>query len=104
MFFLRLKINNVLYIFEKLKKLEIPCNSLIEYEKNVENTNSDDIKEEKRVKSINNPYLNGRKGHLIFLFPLLIKCITSKENDVKIQLKELFDEISKEMDLNKFYN
>jgi len=51
-----------------------------------------------------NPYLNGKKGHLIYLFPLFTKCIICKEQDIKVLLKELFDEISKEMNLDKFYN
>ena len=87
---MRLKINNLLYILEKLKKLEIPLNSLDEFEKKGDGKKT-------------NPFLNGKKGHLIYLFPLLTKCIVCKEQDIKVLLKEIFDEISKEMNLDQFY-
>lgn len=99
----------MLYILEKLKKLEIPYNSLTELEKHSEqtfkkdNNNNTEISENSILPK-QNPYLNGKKGHLIYLFPLLTKCITCKEPEVKVLLKELFDEISIELDLNKFYN
>jgi len=84
----------LIYIFEKLKKLEIPLNSLIEMQKEDNN---------KSIKSEENPYLNGKKGHLIYLFPLFTKCITTKENEVKVILKEIFEEVSNVMDLERFY-
>lgn len=96
-FFTRFKINSILYIFEKLKKLEIPPNSLIDIEEGLKN-------EENNEKIVKNPYLNSKKGHLIYLFPLLTNCIMTKEPEVKLLLKDLFEEISLEMNLNKFYS
>lgn len=80
-----------MYLLEKIKKLEIPVNSL----ENLEQCGN--------TKKQPNIYLNGRKGHLIYLFPLLTKCIVCKEQDIKILLKEIFEEISKEMNLDIFY-
>lgn len=98
-----MKINSVLYIFDKLKKLEIPKNSFVEISGDFEKRNENNPNEVEKAK-IKNPYLNEKKGHLIYLFPLFTKCIMTKEQDVKNQLKEIFDDISEEMDLKKYYD
>ena len=46
-----------------------------------------------------NPFLKGKKGHLIYMFPLLTKLIMSNEAEIKQTLQELFQEISREMNL-----
>jgi len=41
----------------------------------------------------------GKKRHLLKLFPLLCDCITTRENEMKEQLKEIFHEAAKELGL-----
>ena len=45
------------------------------------------------------PLFSGKKRHLLKLFPLLCDCITTKENEVKELLKEVFHEAGKEIGL-----
>ena len=52
-------------------------------------------------KAKQNAVLQGKKGHLVYLFPLLANCITCKENDLKNQLKEIFMEVAAEIGLHE---
>ena len=47
------------------------------------------------------PQAIGKKKHLLKLFPLLCDCITTKENEIKQLLKEIFYTIGKELGLNE---
>lgn len=44
-------------------------------------------------------YSNSDKKHLLYLFPLLCECITTKENSIKPLLKEIFHITSSEVGL-----
>lgn len=118
-FFYRNRIMEIIYILEKLKKLSIPMNSF-EYSENfdeheevkMESTmmtgnavNEDEFAKKYSTIKIrasenkNNSLIQGRKGHLIYLFPLLAECIGSKEPEIKDILREIFQEISKALGL-----
>lgn len=112
----------IIYVLEKLKILSIPANSF-EYSETFDE--SEEVKIESAIitgaldqdeefakkystikirasNSKNNSLIQGRKGHLIFLFPLLAECIGSKEPEIKDILREIFQEISKALGLEAF--
>ena len=47
--------------------------------------------------------IQGYKGHLLYLFPLLNQCIMTKESELKYQIFSIFNEISFELGLNDLY-
>lgn len=83
--------------------MEIPNNSFLD-EKSFEiNEKEEDQSKKIEVKFSCNPYLNGKKGHLFYLLPLISKCLMSKEQDIRPSLKIMLDIISSEMDILRFY-
>jgi hypothetical protein len=82
----RNRIEEVKYILEELKNLEIFPDSEI-YENKVTNNFSEAIAKSK-------------KGHLFVLHYILSEFITTKENDIKMLIKQIFKIISFEMGLN----
>lgn len=102
-FLFRVKINNLNSLFQKIITLEIPNNSFLD-EKSFEiNEKEEDESKKIEVKYHSNPYLNGKKGHLFYLLPLISKCLMSKEQDIRPNLKIMLDIISSEMDILRFY-
>ena len=89
----RSRLEDIKYVLDKLKKLEI----YPEYNK------IDEIDgEKKEVKyeneqEIMNFILKKKKSHLISLLPLLSEFITTKENSIKILVKDIFKIISSEL-------
>jgi len=51
--------------------------------------------EEERISNI----AVGKKRHILNLFPLLCDCITTKENDIKQLLRDVFHSAAKELGL-----
>lgn len=109
-------------MLQKLKNLSIPLNSF-EFTDNfdeneeakaesmiISTSSVDDEEFAKKYSTIKikgdlnktNALIQGRKGHLVFLFPLLAECIGSKEPDIKDILKDIFLEVSKAMGLESF--
>lgn len=102
----------VVHILERLKELSIPENSF-EFVDNLQaedNQNespmmkdkgeldkSAKIKIEVAESSGNLQLIQGKKGHLIYLFQLLSELIRSRESEVKDVLADIFVEISKNL-------
>ena len=85
----RSRLEDCKFVLEKLKDLEIFPND--ENEDNIKennNNNNDDIKVLINKK---------RKSHLINLLPLLSDFITTKENEIKIIVKEMFKIIAEQL-------
>ena len=90
----RSRLEDIKYVLEKLKKLEIyPDYNKIE-----------DIRGKKEIKMEENDQqeiigfiLKKKKSHLISLLPLLSEFITTKENEIKILVKDIFKIISAEL-------
>ena len=90
----RSRLEDIKYVLDKLKKLEIyPDYNKIE-----------DIRGQKEVKMEENEQqeimgfiLKKKKSHLISLLPLLSEFITTKENEIKILVKDIFKIISSEL-------
>ncbi len=92
-------------LFQKLINLEIPNNSFLDEKLfEAEKEEEDEQNKKTEIKYNVNPYLNGKKGHLFYLMPLLSKCLMSKELEIRPNLKVIFDMISSEMDLLRFYS
>ena len=101
----------VVHILERLKDLSVPENSfeLVENFQGEEMPNetpglkehdefdvkSAKIKVQMSESSSNLQLIQGKKGHLIYLFQLLSELIRSKESEVKDVLADIFIEISK---------
>lgn len=86
----------VVFIMEKLRKLEVYPNLLNEIVEDKLPANAGTIQEEafKKQKEARNECLKSIKGHLFLLVPLFSEFITSKEEMVKEPLKDLFVEIA----------
>ena len=87
----RSRLEDCKFVLEKLKDLEIFPNDENEdnvKENNNNNKNNDDIKVLINKK---------RKSHLINLLPLLSDFITTKENEIKIIVKEMFKIIAEQL-------
>jgi len=54
------------------------------------------------TKKENEPLLQGEKGHLVYFMPILAKCITCKDPELKELLRDIFTEVSKELGIEYF--
>ncbi len=88
----RSRLEDIKYVLEKLKKLEI----YPEYNKIDEMSGNKEIQYENE-QEIMNYILKKKKSHLISLLPLLSEFITTKENEIKILVKDIFKIISSEL-------
>ena len=89
----RSRLEDIKYVLEKLKKLEIypEYNKIDEMSGNKKEINYENGQE------IMNFILKKKKSHLISLLPLLSEFITTKENEIKILVKDIFKIISSEL-------
>ena len=88
----RSRLEDIKYVLDKLKKLEI----YPEYNKIDEMNGNKEVQYEKE-QEIMNFILKKKKSHLISLLPLLSEFITTKENEIKILVKDIFKIISSEL-------
>lgn len=88
----RSRLEDIKYVLDKLKKLEI----YPEYNKIDEMSGNKEVQYEKEHE-IMNFILKKKKSHLISLLPLLSEFITTKENEIKILVKDIFKIISSEL-------
>jgi hypothetical protein len=79
----RNRIEEIKYILEELKNLEIFPDS--------------EINESKEINNFTEAIAKSKKGHLFVLHNILSEFITTKENDIKILIKQIFKIISLEM-------
>jgi serine/threonine protein kinase len=79
----RNRIEEIKYILEELKNLEIFPDS--------------EINESKEINNFTEAIAKSKKGHLFVLHNILSEFITTKENDIKILVKDIFKIISHEM-------
>jgi hypothetical protein len=86
----------VVFIIEKLRKLEVYPNLLNEIVEDKLPPNAGKIQEEafEKQSEARNECLKSTKGHLFLLVPLFAEFITSKEEMVKESLKDVFVEIA----------
>jgi hypothetical protein len=87
---IRSRLEDIKFVLEKLKNLEIYPNYLNfeedpNFYKNIENV------------SMTGLIMKNKKSHLFQLLPLLSDFITTKENEIKLIIKEIFKIISSEM-------
>ena len=88
----RSRLEDIKYVLDKLKKLEI----YPEYNK-VDDIDKDSDEKNEDGEEIMRYILKKKKSHLISLLPLLSEFITTKENEIKILVKEIFKIISNEL-------
>ena len=79
------------FILEKVKSLELGYN----LEPDFTSVNND-----KKKAVILDLIMQNKKAHLFHLIPLLSEFITSKDNDIKQIIKEIFKILSCEMGIN----
>ena len=92
----RSRLEDIKYVLDKLKKLEIyPDYNKIEDMK--EKKYESKIEENNEQQEIIGFILKKKKSHLISLLPLLSEFITTKENEIKILVKDIFKIISNEL-------
>ena len=92
----RSRLEDIKYVLDKLKKLEIyPDYNKIEDMNGKKEENK--IEEDEEQKDIMGFILKKKKSHLISLLPLLSEYITTKENEIKILVKYIFKIISSEL-------
>ena len=89
----RSRLEDIKYVLEKLKKLEI----YPEYNKIDEMSGKNKEVKYENENDVMNFILKKKKSHLISLLPLLSEFITTKENEIKILVKEIFKIISSEL-------
>ena len=89
----RSRLEDIKYVLDKLKKLEI----YPEYNKIDEMGGSNKNVKYENENEIMNYILKKKKSHLISLLPLLSEFITTKENEIKILVKDIFKIISSEL-------
>ena len=89
----RSRLEDIKYVLDKLKKLEIypEYNKIDEMSGNKKEINYENGQE------VMNFILKKKKSHLISLLPLLSEFITTKENEIKILVKDIFKIISSEL-------
>ena len=91
----RSRLEDIKYVLDKLKKLEIyPDYNKIE---DMNEEKEDKIEENDEQQEIMEYILKKKKSHLISLLPLLSEFITTKENEIKILVKDIFKIISSEL-------
>ena len=86
----RSRLEDIKFVLEKLKLLEIYPDYIYIDEKELE-------EKKNKEKDMMDFILMKKKSHLISLLPLLSEFITTKENEVKIIVKEIFRIISSEL-------
>ena len=92
----RSRLEDIKYVLDKLKKLEIyPDYNKIEDISGKKEENK--IEENNEQQEIMGFILKKKKSHLISLLPLLSEFITTKENEIKILVKDIFKIISNEL-------
>ena len=101
----RKRVQELVLVLEELQKLELPFNCFQQLNYRKKNDCQDNGEEDRMTSSTpiilqrspqqfeemrymietqsNNPFLKGKKGHLIYMFPLFIKLVTSRENEIK---------------------
>lgn len=112
-------------IFEKLRKLKIPENTFIicdpkeplQDDESVASSGTEEIEEDRALDfslligsfeqisliripakpNRNESLVQGAKGHLVYLMPIFSEFITCKDADLKVLLKKIFVELSKEI-------
>ena len=90
----RSRLEDIKYVLDKLKKLEI----YPDYNKIEDIRGKKEVKmEENEQQEIMGFILKKKKSHLISLLPLLSEFITTKENEIKILVKDIFKIISSEL-------
>ena len=89
----RSRLEDIKYVLDKLKKLEI----YPEYNKIEEISGNKKEVQYENEQDIMNFILKKKKSHLISLLPLLSEFITTKENEIKILVKDIFKIISSEL-------
>ena len=89
----RSRLEDIKYVLDKLKKLEI----YPEYNKIEEISGNKKEVQFENEQDIMNFILKKKKSHLISLLPLLSEFITTKENEIKILVKDIFKIISSEL-------
>jgi hypothetical protein len=85
-------LEDIKYVLEKLKNLEVYPNYL-NYDEDPNYLKNEDINNINIIDLI----MRNRKSHLFHLLPLLSDFITTKENDIKMIIKEIFKLISCEI-------
>ena len=86
----RSRLEDIKFVLEKLKVLEVYPDYIYVDEK--------DLNEKKnKEKDMMDFILLKKKSHLISLLPLLSEFITTKENEIKILVKQIFRIISEEL-------
>ena len=89
----RSRLEDIKYVLDKLKQLEI----YPEYNKIEEISGKKKEIHIENEQEIMNFILKKKKSHLISLLPLLSEFITTKENEIKILVKDIFKIISSEL-------
>ena len=92
----RSRLEDIKYVLEKLKKLEIypDYNKIEDMKKEKKEENKIEDNEQQEIIGF---ILKKKKSHLISLLPLLSEFITTKENEIKILVKDIFKIISSEL-------
>ena len=92
----RSRLEDIKYVLEKLKKLEIypDYNKIEDMKKEKKEENKIEDNEQQEILGF---ILKKKKSHLISLLPLLSEFITTKENEIKILVKDIFKIISSEL-------
>jgi hypothetical protein len=87
----RSRLEDIKYVLEKLRNLEIYPNYLvIDDEGSRKNLSYDEI-------NMMDLIMKNRKSHLFSLLPLLSEFITTKENDIKLIIKDIFRSLTNEI-------
>ena len=92
----RSRLEDIKYVLDKLKKLEIypDYNKIEEMSGKKEEIKMEEDNEQREIMGF---ILKKKKSHLISLLPLLSEFITTKENEIKILVKDIFKIISAEL-------
>jgi hypothetical protein len=85
----RSRLEDIKYVLEKLKNLEIYPN-YTHFEEDLKSLQNDNI-------NMMDLIIKNKKSHLFSLLPLLSEFITTKENDIKLIIKDIFKIISFEI-------
>ena len=92
----RSRLEDIKYVLDKLKKLEIyrDYNKIEDISGKKEENKIEENNEQQEIMGF---ILKKKKSHLISLLPLLSEFITTKENEIKILVKDIFKIISNEL-------
>ena len=84
---MRSRLEDIKYVLDKLKNLEIYPNYL--------NFDGNEISNENIT--MMDIIMKNKKSHMFHLLPLLSEFITTKENDIKLIIKDIFRSITSEI-------